>query len=358
MRCCWPTASDWGCGGLGQVKRVGTCRAGAAGGRDPIRKCLGNNCLLMKTSDADMIQRLGRSNLYTDFKQDFGASTGLPLTLRPLEFWQLAHCGQPHESPLCALLEQTNRGCSSCLEAEQRAVDAARDRSATVRCFADLCHTAVAVKLGEHAIGYLVTGQAALDLPSKERFEAVARQLTDKGIRIGRKRLVHAYYHSKVLSPEQYAGLIRLLEIFSQQLSGIASRLMVQDAEAEPPMVRRARAYITAHQADRIDLDNVAKAMHVSTCYFCKIFKKATGLTFTEYLGRVRVEKVKTLLLNPHLRISEIAYGTGFQSLTHFNRVFREITGEAPTAFRDNRTSRSKEPPINRGTRVAAGEPS
>jgi YesN/AraC family two-component response regulator len=48
--------------------------------------------------------------------------------------------------------------------------------------------------------------------------------------------------------------------------------------------------------------------MHVSTFYFCKIFKKATGLTFTEYLGRVRIEKAKALLLNPHLRISEIAY--------------------------------------------------
>ena len=53
----------------------------------------------MKISDADMIQRLGRSNLYTEFKQAFGASTGLPLTLRPLESWQLAHCGQPYENP-------------------------------------------------------------------------------------------------------------------------------------------------------------------------------------------------------------------------------------------------------------------
>jgi AraC-like DNA-binding protein len=82
--------------------------------------------------------------------------------------------------------------------------------------------------------------------------------------------------------------------------------------------------------------------MHVSTFYFCKIFKKATGLTFTEYLGRVRIEKAKTLLLNPHLRISEIAYDVGFQSLTHFNRIFRKTTGEAPTTFRDRGTSQPK----------------
>jgi transcriptional regulator GlxA family with amidase domain len=50
--------------------------------------------------------------------------------------------------------------------------------------------------------------------------------------------------------------------------------------------------------------------------------KKATGLTFTDYLGRVRVEKAKNLLLNPHLQVSEMAYAAGFQSLTHINRLF------------------------------------
>ena len=117
---------------------------------------------------------------------------------------------------------------------------------------------------------------------------------------------------------------------------------MIQDAEAEPPMVRRARAYIAGHQADPIKLDDIACAMHVSTFYFCKMFKKATGLTFTDYLGRTRVEKAKSLLLNPHLNVSEIAYTVGFQSLTHFNRIFRAIAGEPPTAFRANGTSINK----------------
>ena len=110
---------------------------------------------------------------------------------------------------------------------------------------------------------------------------------------------------------------------------------MLQQTEVEPPMIRRAKAYIAGHHADPIKLDEIANAMHVSTFYFCKMFKKATGMTFTDYLGRVRVEKAKNLLLNPHLRVSEIAYAAGFQSLTHFNRVFRDITGESPTRFRE-----------------------
>jgi AraC-like DNA-binding protein len=110
------------------------------------------------------------------------------------------------------------------------------------------------------------------------------------------------------------------------------------------------------HCGDPVDLDEIARAMHVSTFYFCKMFKKATGLTFTDYLGRVRVEKAKNLLLNPHLRVSEIAYTVGFQSLTHFNRIFRKITGEAPTAFRDNGTSQAKAMARNRGAWRSAPE--
>ena len=59
-----------------------------------------------------------------------------------------------------------------------------------------------------------------------------------------------------------------------------------------------------------------------------------TGATFTEFVSRTRIERAKNLLLNPNLRISEIAYEIGFQSLTHFNRVFRKIVGESPTDYR------------------------
>jgi len=49
----------------------------------------------------------------------------------------------------------------------------------------------------------------------------------------------------------------------------------------------------------------------------------------------VRIERVKELLLrNPNLRVSEIAFETGFQSLTHFNRLFVKLTGESPTKYR------------------------
>jgi AraC-like DNA-binding protein/ligand-binding sensor protein len=285
--------------------------------------------------DDDLIRRIGKSEMFSQYQAAFQDATGLPLSLRPTEFWNLPHRNRRNENPFCATMAQSNRTCAACLEVQQQAVEAAKDRPVTVTCFAGLCDTAVPVKLGERRIGFLQTGQVALKQPTQAGFKSISAKIMEWGPKIDLARLEEAYLNSKVLTQRQHAAVIRLLEIFGQQLSASANHMTLQDAEAEPPMIRRAKAYIAGHYGDPVGLDEMARTIHVSTFYFCKMFKKSTGLTFTDYLGRVRVEKAKNLLLNPHLRVSEIAYTVGFQSLTHFNRVFRKLTGESPTDFRE-----------------------
>jgi AraC-like DNA-binding protein len=128
---------------------------------------------------------------------------------------------------------------------------------------------------------------------------------------------------------------LRLLSIFAQHLASLSNQLMVKEEAAEPPVIAKARMYIAEHQDDDLTLAQVAQSVNTSAFYFCKMFKKATGMTFTDYLARVRVEKVKNLLLNPHKRVSEAAFEAGFQSLSQFNRVFRKIAGESPSTFRE-----------------------
>ncbi|HKM57738.1 MAG TPA: helix-turn-helix domain-containing protein [Chthoniobacterales bacterium] len=290
----------------------------------------------MKHADDELISRIRRSETFLEYESAFEDATGLPLNIRPLESWNLPHQCRRNENPFCAMLARTNRTCAACLEAQEQVVNDAVDRPATVTCFAGLSDTAVPINIGERRVGFLQTGQVALKAPSECGFRKVKAKLTEWGLDIHTKELEEAYFNTKVVNPRRYAAVVELLRIFARQLSCVANRITVQDAEAEPPIVRRAKAYIAGHCGDAIGLEEIAQAMHVSTFYFCKVFKKAAGLTFTDYLGRVRVEKAKNLLLNPHLRVSEIAYTVGFQSLTHFNRVFRKITGEAPTVFREN----------------------
>lgn len=154
------------------------------------------------------------------------------------------------------------------------------------------------------------------------------------GVEADLKRLEEAYYQTRVLDRKQYEAMLRLLTVFAQHLSTLSNQLMVSAEPVESPLVARAKMFIAQHQDEEVSLRQVAAAVNTSAFYFCKMFKQATGLTFTDYLARTRIEKVKNLLLNPHKRISEVAYETGFQSLSQFNRVFRRVTGRSPTVWR------------------------
>lgn len=287
-----------------------------------------------------IVERIAGSEIYKDYESAFSEATRLPMAFRPVEGWRFGLENKKYENPFCAMLAKSNRSCSACLEMQKKMDDVPGTGPRTVTCFSGLCDSAVPVQVGEKVIGFLQTGQVTLRKPTAAQFGKIKKQLLDWGVTVDLHELKKAFYHSRCLAPQQYSAMLKLLETFAKHLSLMANQIVMQEQDAELPLVRRARAYILANQGDPIDLAKVAQAMHVSTFYFCKLFKKGTGVTFTEYLGRVRVEKAKNLLLNPHLRVSEIAYDVGFQSLTHFNRVFRQVVGQSPSDYRESKSVR------------------
>jgi AraC-like DNA-binding protein len=281
-----------------------------------------------------LIDKLNRSQIYLDYELAFSQTTGLPLTLRPVEVWQMAHQGKKHQSPFCALMAQGSRTCAACLEVQRKISDPTRPEVQTVVCFAGFCDATVPLRIGNEVVGYLQTGQVLLKKPTTAEFARVSKQLIQWGLKVNLNRVEEAYFHTRVLNSAQFDSMIRLLSIFAQHLSIVSNQILVQQEHAEPLTIVRAKKFIHEHQANDLSLGEVAKAVNTSTFYFCKMFKRATGLNFTDYLARVRIEKAKNLLINPNLRISEIAYEVGFQSLTHFNRVFRKLVGQSPTDYR------------------------
>ena len=283
-----------------------------------------------------LLDRLSRSDIYRDYERAFNEATGLPLQLSPTEDWHLAHHGHRHENQFCALLAKQNKACAACLQTQHELSTTAQNEARTVTCFAGLCETAVPLRAGDQLIGYLRTGEVLAQAPTAQSYAKVARELEKLGVKMDSEKLKEAYFHSRVFAPKRYEAVRKLLEIFAQHLSMMANQIVFRAENAESPSIARARQYINEHHAEDLSLSAVAQAAHMSTFYFCKQFKKATGLSFTEYLSRVRVEKAKEQLLKPHVRVSEVAYEVGFQSLTHFNRVFKKLNGESPTDYRTN----------------------
>ena len=288
----------------------------------------------IQRENKDLVEALASSTIYQDYERAFSETTGLPVSLRPVESWQLPHRGKRHENIFCGMMAGKSRACAACLRLQQQLSDNAQNEAQTLTCELGLSDTAVPIRFGERLVGFLQTGQVFRKKPTEKQFNRIAHVVGEWGLEIESDQLREAYFGTKVLSSQQHDGVVKLLSIFGQHISMVSNQILVQRASAEPPAIGRAKHFILENQAEDLSLGMVAKAVNMSTFYFCKMFKRATGLNFTDYVSRVRVEKARNLLLNRNLRISEIAYEVGFQSLTHFNRVFKKITGQSPTEYR------------------------
>jgi len=164
---------------------------------------------------------------------------------------------------------------------------------------------------------------------SRELFESI---LTERGQKIKCPAATATHFremiqltkgggNEAVLSSEIYALLCALLtpEKSNDRKTSAASE---------------AKKYIAAHFDETVRVDDLAKAAHMSTSHFARLFKEATTFSPYEYLLGVRLEKAKELLLKTELSVSEIAYKTGFNSDANFICYFKKEVGISPLQFR------------------------
>jgi AraC-like DNA-binding protein/ligand-binding sensor protein len=284
-------------------------------------------------ANKQLIDTLLRSRLFRDYERVFTKATGLALALRPLEYWQLEHHAKTNENPFCALLAERPATLAVCLQSHAEIIRHTRIIPHTETCPFGLTETAVPVQLGDETIGFLRIGQVLRRSVIASDKKRAATRLAACGVPFTGK-IQKAWETTPVIPKEKYGAIVRLLTFFAQQLSALINQIVLENQNSEPPLVRKAREYIQQHKMEPLSLATVAQAAGASVFHFCKVFKKATGLKFTDYVARVRLEDAKSQLLNPNRRISEIAYDVGFQSLTQFNRMFKRVFGQSPTEFR------------------------
>ncbi len=282
-----------------------------------------------------LVEALAGSATFREYQAAFEETTGLPLTLRAVEGWQLAHQGNRRQNAFCAMMSEQSQSCSGCLRMQQRICDGVNGVPCTLRCPFGITESAVGVKIGSEIVAFLQTGQVFFKTPNPRQTHRVLKLLKQNGLALDHRKAARHYNETRVVQPNEYQATIRLLQFFADQLGALANQIQLQQKDSEPEQIKRARQYIEAHCEEELSLADAAKQAGMSTFYFCKRFKKVTGVNFAHYVSCLRVEKAKNLLLNPNYRISEIAYQVGFQSLTHFNRIFRSIAGQSPTEYRE-----------------------
>ncbi|GAA0182734.1 PocR ligand-binding domain-containing protein [Clostridium sediminicola] len=100
--------------------------------------------------------------------------------------------------------------------------------------------------------------------------------------------------------------------------------------------IKKAINYINKNYMNNISLDKVSSYVHLNSSYFSTMFKKELGMSFTNYLNKVRIENSKALLSDLNYTILDIAIIVGFDDQSYYSRVFKKLTGKTPKEYRNN----------------------
>lgn len=270
--------------------------------------------------DRELVGQLEKSEIFRDYQQAFAATVGMPLTIEPADARAWSPLDARH--PCCGPAAAPGRRCTGCVELGGWVTAGAHGDSKTVTCRPGLSESAIPIRLGARVFGFLRTGRVQV-LPTSPAATA------------HRPREIDACAARAPMGQQHYEAVLRLVVIFARHLSLVGNQLMVAGMARESPRMARARSFIAEHHGEEFSLVDVAQAVHMSPFYFCKVFKESTGQTFTHHVARVRIEEVKQTLLQRDIRVSEAAFAAGFQSLSQFNRLFRALVGETPSAYRE-----------------------
>ena len=291
-----------------------------------------------------LFEKLRRSELFVTYQNAFRSATGLPLRLvdNDTGAWCLDE-ETTNRSPFCEKLNLCKTSCTACISVNQLLMsEAAVSGPTTCHCFAGMSASAVPIKAENKVIGFLKTGQVFHTIPDETTFDEVAKTLSRQGLSKSQaEALREAYQQTRYVEPERYQSMITLLATFADQLGKHAEKLATISENSDPAPIARAKKFIEATLADPLPLSLVARQAALSESHFCRLFKETTGLTLTDYINRRRIEWAKRELLKPEVRVSEIAFQIGYQSLSQFNRSFARFTGNSPTNFRREELARA-----------------
>ncbi len=132
-------------------------------------------------------------------------------------------------------------------------------------------------------------------------------------------------------------GMDDLVRAYMIELAAIIVREDDGEKHAGDVRVRSVLSDIAANYHEELTPERYAAMCGLSVRRFSELFKRATGATFVQYLTTIRIEHAKELLTQGHDRVLSIAFGSGYDSVSHFNETFKKVTGMTPTEFRGKR---------------------
>lgn len=140
-----------------------------------------------------------------------------------------------------------------------------------------------------------------------------------------------------------YEQLINMFSNFKEMLAFLKSVIKQSDLPVQGTItdvrnenLRNILEYVGDYFGEDISIQSISKKFNVNPSYLSQLFKKDTGMTFTDYMTDLRIKNACLLLKNTALSVNEVAEKVGFNDYYYFTRVFKKVTGSTPSQYREN----------------------
>lgn len=231
----------------------------------------------------------------------------------------LPHSHTIHSRPVCEIFKSTQQGLRRCMKCREYAIKRAlRDKAP----FSALCingvfeYTYPICSSGEVIaiifIGNILKDEGTLKLRECAPSGDIPKETMEYGF-----------------SDSECETVARIVE-------GYTLMLLEKHPRSEgacSTVIENVKSYVRANLEYDHKLSDIASLFFYSEAYLGRLFKRETGESFNDYLNKERIYRAKSMLRS-ELTVTEVAWGVGYNSVTYFNKVFKEATGMTPTEYR------------------------
>ena len=131
-----------------------------------------------------------------------------------------------------------------------------------------------------------------------------------------------------------YGSAHEVFQYLEETMTVTFEQVLTEKQQLDSKPIREAKKYISEHFTEPISLEMVSENAGFNTAYFSSMFKKETGMTFTEYLLSKRMDKAKELLKNTKSSVADICESVGYSDVKYFSKNFAKYTSLKPNEYR------------------------
>ncbi|MBN1409807.1 MAG: PocR ligand-binding domain-containing protein [Spirochaetales bacterium] len=283
------------------------------------------------------LANLVKIDIITDILQQFHELTGLRSILKDADGNIIADLVKNQgSSPFCSRLYDTNN--KFCKESDLIGMEQAIQAKSPLiyKCHAGLTDVVIPLYIQEKFVGAVFTGQFFTHEDKPVNFE-----LLEKKFDLEPGTLEKAFESIPTFDMKVMEFYVNILDSIFKWVIALRIRYLKdlkydknQDTNVYD-RIEKAIQTINENYSSPLTMKQIAHDVNLSESYFSTSFKEYTGLSFPEYLNKVRLEKARFLLKNTYLSITTIAYDVGYSDSNYFSTIFKKTANLTPKQYRE-----------------------